>query len=87
MAVLFWLFNAWLIAARLRPDFSAEEALPKYAEGALWALGVLILLLHSVNLAGWPVAPGALFYLAGLVLQVAIAAFFFASLVLYRERE
>ncbi len=87
VAVLFWLFNTWLIAARLRPDFSAEEALPKYAEGTLWAFGVLGLLLHLANLAGWPVAPGALFYLAGLVLQLAIAAFFFASLVLYREPE
>ena len=48
---------------------------------------MIILLLQLANLAGWPLAPGPLFYLIGLVLQLALAAFFFASLVLYRARE
>ena len=88
VAVFFWLFNAWLIAARLpRFDFSSQEALPRYAEGTLWTLGIVNLLLQLANLAGWPMAPGPLFYLIGLVLWFAIAAFFFASLVLYRARE
>ncbi len=87
VAVLFWLLNTWLIAARLRPEFSSQEELPRYAEGTLWTLGMIILLLQLANLAGWPMAPGPLFYLTGLVLWLAVAAFFFASLVLYRARE
>ena len=35
LAVLFWLFSAWLIGTRLRPEFSSQEALPRYSETAL----------------------------------------------------
>jgi hypothetical protein len=87
VAVVFWLFSAWLTRVRLFPEFSPEEQLPKYGEGTIWTLGIINLLLQLANLIGWPIAPGPLFYLAGLVLWFAVAAFFFATLVLYRRRE
>ena len=87
IAVLFWVLNAWLMASHLIPEFSPEEALPRYAEGTVWTLGAINLLLQLANLAGWPAAPGALFYLTGLVLWFAVAAFFFATLVLYRSSQ
>jgi hypothetical protein len=87
VAVLFWLFSAWLTAVRLFPEFSPEEELPKYSLGTIWTLGIINLLLQLANLIGWPIAPGPLFYLAGLVLWFAVAAFFFATLILYRQSE
>jgi hypothetical protein len=86
-AVLFWLFGAWLTAVRLFPEFSPEEELPRYGLGTVWSLGIVNLLLQLANVVGWPIAPGPLFYLIGLVLWFAVAAFFFATLVLYRRRE
>ena len=86
VAVLFWLFSAWLTAVRLFPEFSPEEELPKYGGGVIWTLGIISLLLQLANLIGWPIAPGPLLYLAGLVLWFAVAAFFFATLILYRRR-
>ena len=87
VAVLFWLFSAWLTAVRLFPEFSPEEELPKYALGSIWTLGIINLLLQVANVIGWPIEPGPLFYLAGIVLWFAVAAFFFATLILYRRKE
>ncbi len=87
IATLSWLFNSWLIGVRLRPRFSPEEALPRYTEGTLWTIALVQLSLHLANLTGWPMGSGALFYLIPLVLLLALSAFFFASLVLWRSQE
>ena len=87
VAVLFWLFSAWLTAVRLFPEFSPEEELPRYLGGSIWSLGIINLLLQLANLIAWPMAAGPLLDLVGLVIWFAVAAYFFAVLVLYRRRD
>lgn len=87
VAIVFFLFHAWLIGVRVRPEFSSAEAVPRFAAPTLSTLAMINLLLQLMNLAGWPLAPGPLLYLIGLLLWLTVPAFFFATLVLYRVRE
>ena len=55
IAVLFWILSSWFIGLSLKPEFSPEEAVPRYTERILWTIGVVYLLLHLANLTGWPI--------------------------------
>ena len=85
--LVFWVYSAWWLGVRLRPEFSAEEDLPKQLFVVLYGLLIFNLLLQVANFVGWPMESGALPYLAGLLIWLSVAALLFVTLVLYRAKE
>ena len=85
--VVVWVCTSWWIGVYLRPDFSASEDLPNAFYVALAAPSVFGLLLQIGNFVGWPMEPGVLPYLVGLLTWLSVPALLFATLILYREKE
>ncbi len=80
-------FTGFWLGIYLRPDFSPEENPPKALNALLYLLPMINLLLQVANLVGWPTKPGALAYVAGLILWLSLPAVVFALLILYRETD
>ncbi len=80
-------FAAWWLGVYLRPEFAPDENPPKAFSIALFAIPTFNVLLQVANLVGWPAKPGALAYVAGLILWLAVPALIFALLILYREKD
>ena len=85
--VVVWVFTAWWLGIHLRPEFSAEEDLPRSFWVALLGPSVLSLFLQIANFIGWPTAPGVLPYLFGLLAWLLVSALLFATIILYRADE
>lgn len=84
--VVLWVCSAWWIGVYLRPDFSAEELLPRSVSVAFIGPPTFNLLLQIANFVGWPMEPGAASYVIGLLIWLSIPALLFAVLILYRAR-
>jgi len=85
--VVFWVCTAWWLNVRLRTDFSAEEDLPRSFFAALVGPPVFNLVLQIANFVGWPMEPGVLAYLVGLLIWLSVPALLFATLILYRAEK
>ena len=75
------------MGVHLRPVFSSEEELPKSVVVAFVGPPTFNLLLQIANFVGWPMEPGVLSYLVGLLIWLSVPALLFAALVLYRAEE
>ena len=85
--VVLWVVTAWWMGFHLRPDFSQAENLPKSLAVAFYGPPTFNLLLQIANFVGWPMEPGVLLYLVGLLIWLSVPALLFAALILYRAEE
>ena len=82
-----WISIFLLLGIRFRPQFDADEQLSSWVSVPLYVLSALIPILQFANLMGWPMEPGPLLYLAGLILWLVSTSFLFALLVVFGARK
>ena len=87
VAVVVWVCASWWVTVHLRTEFSAGEDLPRSFLAVLVGLPTFNLLLQIANFFGWPMEPGALPYVAGLLLWLSVPALLLVTLILYRAEE
>jgi hypothetical protein len=82
-----WVSIFLVLGVRFRPEFGADEQLTSWVSLPLYGLSGLIPILQVANIIGWPMEPGPLFYLAGLILWLVGTSFLFALLVVFGARK
>ena len=82
-----WLAIFLVLGIRFRPEFDTDEQLSNWVSVPLYGLSSLIPILQFANLMGWPMEPGPLLYLAGLILWLVSTCFLFALLVVFGARD